>query len=64
MLYGKSAAITTETLVKQNPENCDEILYFPTNIYRPVMLVYKKDVPLTKIAEEFIETAKELCREK
>ncbi len=65
MLAGMGAAITSELTIAARKEKSDEVYFLPITIptaTRSACLVYKKDIPLTKSAENFISIVLEMCK--
>lgn len=67
MRAGLGAVLTTDSVVASVAQGQPEILYFVPkhpNFRRTLSVVYKKGVPLTHIAEQFIAQAQDICRTK
>lgn len=67
MQAGLGAVLTTDSVVASVADGQSDVLYFVPkhpNFHRTLSVVYKKGVPLTRIAEQFISQAQDICRTK
>lgn len=66
MLEGMGAAIVSELMLVARPDRSDEVFYFlldtPKSV-REAKIIYKKNTPLSKSTEVFIEIARRICAE-